>query len=134
MTVLLVTAGRDFCEAVTTKGEPRDRDLYMDERRSLGFALDFIAPARVIVGDAPGGDRWTVIWCEKRGVEFTRVTADWDKLGKRAGPERNQRMVDMRPDAGLRFPGGDGTRDCAHRCSVANIPIYEVKINDKSKD
>lgn len=132
MTTLLVTAGRDFCEAVTTKGEPRDRDLYMDERRALGFALDWINPSRVIVGDASGGDRWAVIWCERRGIPFhvERATGPWPA----AGPKRNQRMVDMRPDAGVRFPGGNGTKDCAHRCSVANIPIYEVKINDEPKD
>lgn len=118
--ILLVTGGRDFCEQ-------RDGADHMGERMALGWALDWLSPSRVIVGDATGADRWAVIWCERRGVEFTRVTADWDKLGKAAGPIRNQRMVDMKPDAGLRFPGGRGTGDCCHRMSKAGIPVYEIK-------
>ena len=123
----MVTGGRDFCESVTSKGEPRDRDLYMDERWALGFALDYISPSGVIVGDASGADRWAKIWCDKRGVPCEAFKADWS-LGKRAGPERNQRMVDKRPDAAVRFPGGRGTADCAARCEKAGIEVFEVKV------
>ena len=122
--ILLVTGGRTFCEAV----EGKSREDYMAERMALGFALDWIGPSSVIVGDADGADRWTRIWCERRGVKFTEFTADWDKLGKRAGPLRNQRMVDMRPDAAIRFLGGTGTADCAARCESAGVPVYEVSV------
>lgn len=117
--ILLVTGGRDFCEQ-------RDGADHMGERMSLGWALDWIGPTKVIVGDAKGADRWAAIWCEKRGVDFIKFTAEWDKLGKLAGPERNQRMVEMKPDAGLRFPGGRGTADCCHRMSKAGVPVYEI--------
>lgn len=127
MTVLLITGGRDFCESVTSKGEPRDRDLYMDERRALGFALDYISPSGVIVGDASGADRWAKIWCERRGVPFREFKADWSK-GGRGGPERNQKMVDEKPDKCVRFPGGRGTADCAARCERAGIEIFEVRV------
>lgn len=126
--ILLVTGGRDFCEAVTTSGSPRDRDLYMDERRALGFALDMIGPSSVIVGDATGADRWARIWCEKRGVSYSEFTADWTKLGITAGPERNQRMVDAGPDYAVRFPGGRGTADCAKRCALAGVEIFSVTV------
>jgi YspA, cpYpsA-related SLOG family len=125
--ILLVTGGRDFCEAVTSSGEPRDRDLYMNERRALGYALDFLKPSAVIVGDATGADRWAKIWCDKRSVPCQIFKADWS-LGKRAGPERNQRMVDKRPDAAVRFSGGRGTQDCAHRCDVAGIDVFDVVV------
>lgn len=121
MTVALVTGGRDFCEQ-------RPGADHMGERRALGFALDWVNPSRVIVGDANGADRWAVIWCKRRGVEFTKFTADWDKLGKAAGPERNQRMVDMRPDVAIMFPGGRGTADCAARCEKAGIDVMEVSV------
>jgi len=81
----------------------------------------------VIHGGAKGADRWAGIWADKRGVPADVFAADWS-LGPRAGPERNQRMVDQRPDAAVRFPGGRGTADCAHRCKVAGIPIYEVTV------
>lgn len=99
----------------------------MSERIALGFALDYIAPSSVIVGDADGADRWAKIWCDKRGVPFREFKADWS-VGKRAGPERNQRMVDKRPNAAVRFPGGRGTADCSARCDRGGIEVYEVVV------
>lgn len=120
MTVALVTGGRDFCEI-------RPSADHMGERRALGFALDWVKPSRVVVGDANGADRWAVIWCERRGVPYHVERADWSR-GGRGGPERNQRMVDMRPDVAVRFPGGRGTADCAARCEKAGIDVFEVGI------
>ena len=120
MKVALITGGRDFCEQ-------RPGADHMGERRALGFALDWVKPSRVIVGDANGADRWAVIWCERRGVPYHVERADWSR-GGRGGPERNQRMVDMRPDVAVRFPGGRGTADCAARCEKAGIDVFEVGI------
>jgi len=37
---------------------------------------------------------------------------EWDELGKKAGPLRNQRMLDEgKPDLVVAFPGGGGTKD-----------------------
>ena len=127
MTVLLVTGGRTFCEATETDGPPRDRDLYMSERRALGFALDYIAPSSVVVGDSTGADRWTAIWAERRGVACRVFRADWSQ-GKSAGPRRNKRMVDTRPDIAVVFPGGAGTKDCRRQAEIAGIPVYEVNV------
>lgn len=121
--ILLATGGRTFCEST----EGKSRDDYMAERSALGFALDFIQPTGVIVGDANGADRWVGIWADKRGVPCEVFAADWS-TGKRAGPERNQRMVNRRPDAAVRFPGGNGTADCARRCENAGIDVYEVSV------
>ncbi len=118
-----MTGGRTFCEAIDGKS----REDYMAERMALGFALDWISPSLVIHGGATGADRWAGIWADKRGVRCQVEPADWSR-GPRAGPERNQRMVDMRPDAALQFPGGDGTADCVRRCEVASVPIYEVSM------
>lgn len=125
MTTLLITGGRTFCEATPDK----PRDVYMAERVALGFALDFIGPSSVIVGDADGADRWAIIWCERRGDPFTRVPADWSN-GACGGPERNQRMVDMKPDMGCAFPGGRGTADCTARMERAGIPVYRASVNE----
>ncbi len=102
----------------------------MAERMALGFALDFIQPTKIIHGGAKGADRWVGIWAERRGVEchVEHATGPWPQ----AGPLRNQRMVDMKPNAAVRFPGNKGTQDCAHRCKVAGIPIYEVGLMEKA--
>ena len=49
----------------------------MSERIALGFALDYIAPSSVIVGDADGADRWAKIWCERRGVPLSTGRPDY---------------------------------------------------------
>lgn len=124
--ILLITGGRDFCESVTSKGEPRERDVYMGERMALGFALDTINPKRIIHGGANGADRWAGIWAERRSIpcHVEPATGPWPQ----AGPMRNQRMVDMKPDAAVRFPGNRGTQDCAHRCRVAGIDVFDVVV------
>lgn len=98
----------------------------MAERVALGFALDFISPTSIIHGGANGADRWSGIWAERRGVpcHVEPATGPWPQ----AGPLRNQRMVDKRPDAAVRFSGGRGTADCAARCEKAEIEIFEVVV------
>jgi len=132
VTTLLITGSRDFCESVTTTGEPRPRDTYMAERESLGFTLDYIAPSSVIVGDSSGADRWAVIWCERRGIPFTVYRADWTTHQKRAGPVRNQTMVDQRPDQAVAFPGDDD--DCVQRCEAARVPVFRVSVKIPAGD
>src|SRR5258708_269331 len=52
-------------------------------------------PAIVIVhGDAPGVDESFATACRGLGIEVEAHPADWDRLGKRAGPIRNQEMID----------------------------------------
>lgn len=132
MTTLLITGGRDFCESVTTAGIERDRETYMAERVALGFALDMIGPSKVYVGDADGTDRWAIIWCDRRGVPYERFVADWTRQGKRAGPIRNQDMIDRKPDMGCAFPGDRGTADCTRRMERAGIPIHRVEITERA--
>ena len=70
MSVLLITGGRTFCEK-------RPGADHMSERIALGFALDYIAPSSVIVGDADGADRWAKIWADKRGVSLSTERPDY---------------------------------------------------------
>lgn len=120
--ILLITGGRTFCEAIPDKS----REQFMAERVALGFALDFISPTRIIHGGAKGADRWAGIWADKRGVpcHVEPATGPWPA----AGPLRNQRMVDMKPDMGCAFPGDRGTADCVARMEKAGIPVHKVEI------
>ena len=46
---------------------------------------------------------------------------------KKAGPLRNQRMLDEgKPDLVVAFPGGGGTKDMVRRSVKAGVPIHEV--------
>ena len=52
----------------------------------------------VISGNAIGvdrlGERWADIWC-KPLIEMPVTPAEWNRLGKRAGPMRNKRMAEV---------------------------------------
>ena len=62
-------------------------------------------------------------WCRRNKVRVERHPADWDRLGKSAGPTRNQHMVDSGLDALLSFPGNRGTADMTQRAVNAGIPV-----------
>lgn len=71
--------------------------------------------------DALAGDfaQWHLVPTEVHPV----TSADWRRHGKKAGPMRNQRMVDAGADVCLAFPHADsvGTWDCAARAMRAGI-------------
>ena len=94
-------------------------------------------PLIVIHGDAPGLDRIVRKWTEWAQGEQMAVAqkpypARWDLFGKRAGPLRNQAMIDQENlpsspiDLGLVFPDPDstGTYDCAQRMCEVGIPVW----------
>jgi len=59
----------------------------------------------------------------------TTFDADW-KLGKKAGPLRNQRMIDEgRPDLVVAFPGGKGTADMVRRAEAAGVKVLKIELN-----
>jgi hypothetical protein len=69
-----------------------------------------------------------------RGRQPVRCPALWTQHGKKAGPMRNQAMVDLLPEIGIAFPGGNGTADMAARCRAAKIPVvlaYDVDAQSK---
>lgn len=81
----------------------------------------------LIVGDCrTGADAFAVSWAERYGVHIEQYRADWVRLGYRAGPERNQRMIDRgKPTEAHAYPTDKsrGTWDCVRRCQSALIPV-----------
>jgi hypothetical protein len=49
--------------------------------------------------------------------------ADWNRYGRRAGPLRNQEMLDSGIDRAIEFPGGKGTADMHSRLARAGVEI-----------
>ena len=94
---VLVCGGRDF-----------------EDRLVLYAVLDRLNATRgfavVIAGGARGADTLAAEWAGERGVPAEVYMAEWGRLGRKAGPIRNRRMLDEgRPDLVVAFPGGKGT-------------------------
>lgn len=81
----------------------------------------------VIQGGARGADHLGRLWAEQHDVDVEEYAADWQKHGRRAGPIRNQRMIDEgKPNMVVAFPGGRGTADMIRRARLAGLPLIEV--------
>lgn len=112
MTVrLLVCGGRAFT----------DRDAAF-------AAIDRIHTERgvhvVIHGAARGADTFGGEWAHERGVAVLAFPADWEGLGRAAGPIRNQQMLDeAAPDLMLALLGGRGTADMVRRATLAGVEV-----------
>lgn len=81
-------------------------------RERYGFKRIFL-----VHGDCSGVDKYAAEVATQMGWTPIPIAADW-KQGKKAGPIRNQKMIDSsRPHVALAFPASDstGTRDCIAR-------------------
>jgi hypothetical protein len=110
---VIVCGGRDYCN-----------------EEKVFSVLDRLEPTFVIEGGADGADLLAYRWAT-RNLDLERnhqcFKAEWVKHGKRAGPMRNQRMLDEgKPDLVLAFPGGKGTADMVRRAKRAGIEVREV--------
>jgi len=66
-------------------------------------------------------------WAEARGVPCEVYLANWAELGRKAGPIRNQQMLDEgRPTLVVAFPGGRGTADMIRRARSAGVEVIEI--------
>jgi hypothetical protein len=99
--------------------------------RILNRLLARYGPTLIIVhGGATGIDRAFAEAAEHLGIEQEAHPADWDEHGKRAGPLRNQAMVDAGADLCLAchraITASKGTKDCVRRAMAAGIPTYLI--------
>jgi hypothetical protein len=103
-----------------------------DDYKLIGTTLDAIAAdlgiSCLIEGGSDGADALAMAWARARGIMGEMYPADWANLGRRAGPERNARMLEQgKPDLVVAFPGGAGTADMVRRARAAGVEIMEVK-------
>jgi hypothetical protein len=112
---VLVCGGRDF-----------------DDAGLMNSVLDRLRTEKLftvlIHGNARGADRIADAWASVRSIPREPYEVPQDEIGKKAGPLRNQRMLDEgNPDLVVAFPGGGGTKDMVRRAVKARVPIHEVK-------
>ena len=102
-----------------------------DDRDMLNAALDKLHHERVfslvISGGAPGADSLAEAWAKAAGVACKVYNADWETLGRKAGPIRNEQMlVEGRPDLVVAFPGGRGTAHMVRIAREAGIEVIDL--------
>jgi hypothetical protein len=113
----------------------RDWDLGEFADRVVTGLLAKHGPGLVIVhGACPTGVDASIDEAAREiGVEVEPHPADWDRLGKRAGPVRNQEMVDLGAAKCLAFhpylnlKSNSGTADCVRRALGAGIPTWYIE-------
>jgi hypothetical protein len=120
--VVLVTGSRDW---------PDSDKVWSALQEHLGG--EFIAILRH--GACPtGADAMADAWGDTQpGIAIDRMPANWGLLGKKAGPDRNSRMVRLGADVCLAFPllGSRGTIDTMRKAAEAGIRVvnYGEKVH-----
>lgn len=85
-------------------------------------------PSLVIEGGARGADTMAGQAAEELGIPYLIYLANWTKWGKKAGPIRNQEMLEKgKPDEVWAFSnnivGSPGTTDMIKRSLMAHLPV-----------
>lgn len=78
----------------------------------------------IIEGGAKGADFLGRVWAKHKMLPFIEYHADWKQYGPKAGPIRNQQMLDEgKPDLVIAFlfPNSRGTKDMISRAEKAGI-------------
>lgn len=57
----------------------------------------------IIHGGCRGADIIGGKWAKNRGIYVKQINAEWNKYGKAAGPIRNKKMLDEKPDIIIAF-------------------------------
>jgi len=92
-----------------------------------------LEPAEVVCGGAPGIDQSGKMWAIEQYVKFKVFEAEWDKLGKAAGPKRNAEMADYADELLLIWDGkSKGSTSMRMQMDLRGKPIYEVIIKESN--
>lgn len=112
---VLVCGGRDFTNAAFICAT---LDRLHRERPFTAF----------MQGGARGVDSIAAAWARNQpGLQRFVCKADWEQYGQAAGPIRNARMLEWKPDLVVAFPGGRGTADMVRRAHAAGIETCEAR-------
>lgn len=113
---LLVTGGRFWND------KPATWEFLDYIHQSVGITL-------LIHGNAKGADTLCKEWAEHNNIDilsFPVTKDDWNRLGRKAGVLRNQKMLDEgNPDVLVAFPGENGTADMKRRATKHKLEIWE---------
>lgn len=101
----------------------------------IQLAIKALPPDAIVIhGAASGADSLAATVATSYGLSTWAFPAHWKRFGKRAGPVRNQRMLDeAKPNLVVAFhnylPGSKGTRDMVTKARLAGIPVQLFNAN-----
>jgi len=103
---------------------------YLD-RAALYAALNDLHAARpfaiVITGGARGADTMAHEWAMAQGIQTKVYMAEWERLGRKGGPLRNQRMLNEgKPNLVVAFAGGRGTANMVMQARGVGVEVIEI--------
>lgn len=89
----------------------------------------------VIAGGANGPDKWAEIAADRRGLHVAVVRPIWHRYGKRAGPERNEAMMRLRPSYVVAFWDGksSGTANTIELAGASSVPAVIYREDGSSR-
>lgn len=115
---ILVFGGRDYGKS--------EREIFL-----LNETLDEFNKMKsfsvLISGGAKGADKLAELWANSKGIPTKIYYANWKRFHRKAGPVRNQLIIDSEKiDLAFKFPGGSGTADMYERVKLKGIYCVEV--------
>jgi YspA, cpYpsA-related SLOG family len=80
-------------------------------------------------GGARGADALARDWARSKGLKRYVCEADWKRFGRSAGPKRNARMLEWKPDLVVAFPTAQsiGTWDMVRQARAAGVETIVVE-------
>ena len=131
MFTILVCGGRDYTDFEkihNALADLCDRKGLWDRPSSAAKRWVGKNALCVVTGGARGADTIAIEWALLNGAAFKVYEAEWDKYGLRAGPVRNQAMLqENKIDLVLAARGGAGTADMVRRAKKAGIEVKIIK-------
>jgi hypothetical protein len=105
----------------------RNFDDYDLLAETIGSYISDAAQYILVSGGAKGADKLVEKYASENGYDMIIYTPDWSK-GKRAGPLRNQRIVD-KSDEIIAFWDGQthGTKSTIDLAKKANKTVHVIK-------
>lgn len=112
-------------------------DLTWTDRVAVRAALiGYGVQVKLLDGNARGADTLAHEVAKELGYETERFQAEWGKFGRAAGPMRNKRMLDQKPDLVIAFNDDNdkGTRNMIEQAKKAGVTVYVVRHTMGSAD
>ena len=120
------TTGAAMRRAIVCGG----RDLGPSEsaRVKLRTALERHRIDVVVHGGCRGADRIAGEVARDMGLDVDVHRAEWKRLGREAGPVRNEQMAESGADVCLAMPGGRGTESMVRIAQQWRIPVERIAL------
>lgn len=124
---ILVCGGRNYADWLSFRNIMEKIASEKFKRSEPDEYGNYLYEVTIISGAAKGADQMAIDWAVINWCNFEEYHALWHIYGNKAGPIRNQQMIDEgKPDLVIAFPGGVGTKDMVRRSKKAGIEVICV--------